>query len=140
MSIRGQGFLRELAQRVRSRRERAALGVSEAARQAGVSRRTWTEVEAGRANPSILVLLGIADALGETPADLLGLFVGTPLVDRSIENTGEMPPTVFLFQRNLERAARDEAELEREIRITLFHELGHALGFDEDGVEEMGLG
>jgi len=76
----------------------------------------------------------------ETPADLLGLFVGTPLVDRSIENTGEMPPTVFLFQRNLERAARDEAELEREIRITLFHELGHALGFDEDGVEEMGLG
>jgi len=71
MSIRGQGFLRELAQRVRSRRERAALGVSEAARQAGVSRRTWTEVEAGRANPSILVLLGIADALGETPADLL---------------------------------------------------------------------
>jgi predicted Zn-dependent protease with MMP-like domain len=26
------------------------------------------------------------------------------------------------------------------IRTTLYHELGHALGFDEEGVDELGLG
>lgn len=76
----------------------------------------------------------------ETPADLLGLFVGTPLVEESSEGSLQLPPTVYLFQRNLERGVSDEEELVREIRVTLYHELGHALGFDEEGVEEMGLG
>lgn len=76
----------------------------------------------------------------ETPADLLGLFVGRSLVESPSEASGELPPTVFLFQRNLERGVTDEAELIQEIRVTLYHELGHALGFDEEGVEEMGLG
>jgi predicted Zn-dependent protease with MMP-like domain len=76
----------------------------------------------------------------ETPADLLGLFVGSTLADWANAATGEIPPTVYLFQRNLERAAHDKSELVDEIRITLYHELGHALGFDEDGVEDMGLG
>ena len=74
-----------------------------------------------------------------TPPDLLGLFTGSSLLERSVESAFEIPPTVHLFQRNLERAARDRAELVDEIAKTLYHELGHALGFDEDGVAEMGL-
>ena len=74
------------------------------------------------------------------PPDILGLFVGTPLGERGAEQTPELPPTIFLFQRNLERAARTQDELREEIRTTLYHELGHALGFDEEGVDELGLG
>lgn len=74
------------------------------------------------------------------PPDILGLFAGTPLGERNGQHAPELPPTIFLFQRNLERAARTREELVDEIRTTLFHELGHALGFDEDGVEELGLG
>ncbi len=75
----------------------------------------------------------------ETPPDLLGLFVGASLLDRGLDDSGEIPPTIYLFRRNLERLCRDHAELREEIRVTLYHEVGHALGFDEDGVEDMGL-
>lgn len=77
---------------------------------------------------------------GEHPPDVLGLFVGPPIAEREASPGGELPPTIFLFQRNLERISASEAELEEEIRVTLYHELGHALGFDEEGVHELGLG
>ena len=74
------------------------------------------------------------------PPDLLGLYSGLELHEREASGYGELPPTIFLFQRNLERKVASVEELREEVRITLYHELGHALGFDEDGVEEMGLG
>ncbi len=80
-----------------------------------------------------------APASGHAP-DILGLFVGRPLGERGGAHEPELPPTIFLFQRNLERVARNQRELREEIRTTLYHELGHAFGFDEEGVEELGLG
>jgi predicted Zn-dependent protease with MMP-like domain len=78
-------------------------------------------------------------APGETPIDVLGLFVGPSALERSPEG-GEPPAVIHLFQRNLERVCAGRGELLREIETTLYHELGHALGLDEDGVEEIGLG
>ena len=74
------------------------------------------------------------------PPDILGLFVGPPLGERASSEPAGLPPTIFLFQRNLERAALTQEELREELRTTLYHELGHALGFDEEGVDRMGLG
>lgn len=51
-----QSFLKVLGQRLRAARQDANLSVTAAAEAARVSRRHWTETEAGRANPSILVL------------------------------------------------------------------------------------
>ena len=75
----------------------------------------------------------------ETPPDILGLFAGTSELDRGEVETGTLPPRIFLFQRNLERACRTHAELIEQIQVTLFHEIGHMLGFDEKGVAELGL-
>jgi XRE family transcriptional regulator, aerobic/anaerobic benzoate catabolism transcriptional regulator len=56
---------------LRRLREAAGLGVSELARLAGLSRRHLTEIEAGRANPSVTRLVDLTRALEVDPADLL---------------------------------------------------------------------
>jgi len=79
----------------------------------------------------------------EPPLDpeLLGLFVGLPLVDRgALGPGGELPARIYLFQRSLERYAEDEADLVEQIGVTLRHELGHYLGLDEDEIEAAGHG
>jgi len=73
--------------------------------------------------------------------ELLGLFVGLSLPERSsLDTVPRLPPRILLFQRNLERHTADLAELRKEIAITVYHELGHYLGLDEDDLEELDLG
>lgn len=75
------------------------------------------------------------------PEGLLGLFVGVPLGDsESFSPGGELPPRIYLFKRNLERFVADAADLVEQIRVTLYHELGHYLGLDEDELERSGYG
>jgi predicted Zn-dependent protease with MMP-like domain len=72
--------------------------------------------------------------------DLLGLFVGRHLLEASHADVPAAPGAIYLFRRNLLRACRDREELEREVRITVQHEVGHYLGLDEDDLERWGLG
>lgn len=70
---------------------------------------------------------------------LLGLFVGVSLDRQSSLSPGDLPARILLFQRNLERMALDAEDLEEEIAITLYHELGHYLGLTEDELEQIDL-
>lgn len=73
--------------------------------------------------------------------ELLGLFVGVSLADgRAGGATGALPARILLFQRNLERHAHDLEDLRSEIAITLYHELGHYLGLDEQELIAIDLG
>jgi predicted Zn-dependent protease with MMP-like domain len=74
------------------------------------------------------------------PPDLLGLFVGRNLLERSHLDLPGVPEAIYLFRRNLLRACADRDELMREVRITVRHEVGHLLGMDEDDLDELGLG
>ncbi|MDR0965571.1 MAG: metallopeptidase family protein [Myxococcales bacterium] len=70
----------------------------------------------------------------------LGMFRGTPGPQQSVSDPwSTFPSAIVLFQRNLERSARDRDELVTEIGITLLHEVGHFLGLDEDDVAALGL-
>lgn len=73
------------------------------------------------------------------PPDILGLFVGRHLLERSAADTPNLPGSIHLFRRNLLRYAADEEELAHEIRVTVQHEVGHLLGLDEDDLERWGL-
>jgi len=72
-----------------------------------------------------------------TPPDILGLFVGASEIDAPADS--DLPPTIYLFKRNIERASATVEQVPEEVRITLFHEIGHLLGLDEDEVAAMGL-
>lgn len=87
-------------------------------------------------------LLLAPDGSGCHDPDLLGLFDGIPLTESGDGLSGEVPrPSyIYLFQRNLERVAQDRDQLVEEIAITIYHELGHYLGMDEDDLDRIGLG
>jgi predicted Zn-dependent protease with MMP-like domain len=73
------------------------------------------------------------------PEHLLGLFCGVPLnLQDSFSPGGELPPRIYLFQRNLERSSASKSELAEQIRVTLYHELGHYLGMSEAELDDSG--
>jgi tetratricopeptide (TPR) repeat protein len=64
------------------------------------------------------------------PPTILGLYRGGgPKEDKSI----------VLYRKNLGRAVSTRAELEKQVRITLLHELGHLTGADEDDLRQRGF-
>jgi predicted Zn-dependent protease with MMP-like domain len=61
--------------------------------------------------------------------DLFGLFEEVPY----------MPAKVTVYRRPLEEDFGDDPdELEREIRITVLHELAHYFGIDEERLDQLG--
>lgn len=71
---------------------------------------------------------------------LLGLYEGVPLTLRSVNDGPRVPDQISLFREDLEDACDTMEQLEEEVRITLFHELGHYFGFDEDQLDALGCG
>ena len=62
--------------------------------------------------------------------DLLGLF----------EQEEWMPAKVTIYRLPLEESCETPEELQREIRITVLHELAHYFGIDEARLDELGYG
>lgn len=82
----------------------------------------------------------LIDAEGEEVSPTVqGLFIGQTLRDRSVFDTPNVPATIFIYQRNLERMCFTREELIHEIALTLYHELGHYIGLEEDELEARGL-
>ena len=73
------------------------------------------------------VAVVVEDEHSEDP-DLFGLFEEAPY----------MPAKITIYRLPLEESFDDPTELEKEIRITVLHELAHYFGFDEDRIAELG--
>ena len=67
---------------------------------------------------------------------ILGTFFGYPHSART--PSGALPARVVIYKRPLEESFPEPAELERQIRITVLHELAHYFGIDEDRIDELG--
>lgn len=69
--------------------------------------------------------------------DLFGLYEGIPLPERG-DWAGSLPDRITIYRRPLEDSFPEPEQLEREIAITVLHELAHHFGLDEDRLAELG--
>jgi predicted Zn-dependent protease with MMP-like domain len=67
----------------------------------------------------------------QTRGLLLGLFHGIPRTEKSVFYSAP-PDHIFLYQKNIEAISRTEADVRRQIRDTLLHEVGHYFGLNEE--------
>ena len=90
-----------------------------------------------RAHFEVRDLPEVSDLVATEPPlspGILGLFRPPP------ESAAERArPTIFLYRRNLARAAHNDEELHREVRDTLMHEVGHLNGEDDEQLRDRGL-
>lgn len=70
---------------------------------------------------------------------LFGLYSGVPLTER--EGGGLMfPDRIVIYRQPILRSCSSRTEAEREIKVTLRHEIGHYLGMSEDDLDRLGYG
>ena len=72
----------------------------------------------------------IVEEQGPSP-NLLGLYHGHPLTQRSVSEGFNLPDTITIFQRPHERLARDRRHLEKLVEDTVWHEVAHYFGMNE---------
>ena len=70
---------------------------------------------------------------------LFGLYSGWPLTERG-GGLPLLPDRIVIYRQPILRACATRAEAEREIRVTLWHEVGHCLGMSEADLERLGYG
>ncbi len=71
--------------------------------------------------------------------DLLGLYEGVSLTERTADHTG-LPDRITVFRRPLLAMCETPEELVREVRITVVHEIAHHFGIDDDRLHDLGYG
>lgn len=65
-------------------------------------------------------------------ATLYGFYEGTPLTQRTYGYDMTVPDRITVYWGTLARDFTDDGALEREVRNTVYHEIAHYFGLDED--------
>ncbi|GAB3076652.1 metallopeptidase family protein [Corynebacterium aquatimens] len=82
----------------------------------------------------------LARDYNEDNPELLGLFEGVPLPEQHANHTGYLPEAIFVYKEPLEQMCADLDELAHEVRVTVFHEVGHYFGLEEHELHQLGWG
>ena len=70
---------------------------------------------------------GVVDS-DEAGVLVLGVFEGVPTTKKSAFDLPAGPDRIVLYQKNIEAVCSNDAEIRREIHLTVIHELGHYFG------------
>lgn len=72
---------------------------------------------------------------------IMGLFCGAEWAqERGVDYVSDGPSRIYLYRWNIERLCGSEEDVERQVEITVQHEIGHYLGLDEEALQFRGLG
>ena len=80
------------------------------------------------ASDADLAAVGIDPGTGR---ELLGLYQGVPLDERSVFYSA-LPDRIVIYRRPILRVARSRQDILRMVRETVLHELGHHFGLKEE--------
>jgi len=69
---------------------------------------------------------------------LLGLYQGIPLTERLSDYSAVLPDKITIFQDAICALCDTEADVVREVRTTVVHEVGHHFGIDDERLHELG--
>lgn len=73
----------------------------------------------------------------ESPMDLLGLYKGVPLIERTVQAGYEMPDTIVLYRLPIVEEALESGKSVDDVTFeTLWHEVAHHFGLNEDEVQK----
>lgn len=67
---------------------------------------------------------------------LFGLYEGVPQTARGINYGGALPDKITIFQEPIEEAAKNENEIIKIVKNTVWHEIAHHFGMDEKDVRK----
>jgi predicted Zn-dependent protease with MMP-like domain len=70
---------------------------------------------------------------------LFGLYSGVPLTERE-GGSSMFPDRIVIYRQPILRSCSNRTEAAREIKVTLWHEIGHYLGMSEDDLDRLGYG
>jgi predicted Zn-dependent protease with MMP-like domain len=73
----------------------------------------------------------------KTRSLVLGVFQGLPATTRSVFDLSIGPNRIILYRKNIEAVCSNAAEIRREVRQTVLHELGHYFGMDEAQLKDV---
>jgi len=81
----------------------------------------------------------VCDSLGlESPFDLMGLYHGVSLDQKSVMDTPQGPDMIFLYRRPLlDHWCEIDTSLEHLVRHVLIHEIGHHFGLSDADMAEI---
>jgi predicted Zn-dependent protease with MMP-like domain len=89
--------------------------------------------ELGRLMDNVIVRVSEADRPG-----LFGLYEGIPLTRREQYGGLAMPDRITIFRRTILDHCRDEADVVRQVRVTVVHEVAHHFGISDQRLTELG--
>jgi len=84
------------------------------------------------------VVFVVEDRPEDGSLDLLGLYDGLALTERTQYGMGELPDRIVVYREPHLAACDDEDELRDEVHTTLVHEIAHFFGIDDEQLHELG--
>ncbi|KJL18633.1 Possibl zinc metallo-peptidase [Microbacterium oxydans] len=84
------------------------------------------------------VVFVVEDRPEDGSLDLLGLYDGLALTERTQYGMGELPDRIVVYREPHLAQCETEQELRDEIHTTLVHEIAHFYGIDDAQLHEMG--
>lgn len=80
----------------------------------------------------------VEDMALESPFDLLGLYAGVAMTERSVSHPRAEPDMVYLYRRPiLDYWCETGDTLEAVVRHVLIHEIGHHFGYSDDEMDAL---